>query len=162
MGVLIDHELAVHEPADHYTLLDKPFRSGFFMGFLIKNLYDEKRFNIHKKWAARKIQFNSNNGPYKLYGILREIGSENKLINQLSITPPQNIGEYSSILANNKLSCVNCFLHFSPGLYPIDNNFLPTIFSDIDTDDFNNKKDILPFQRIGHIYFFAIINHNSL
>jgi len=159
---LIDHELADSPPAEAYLELDKTFKSGFFVGYLIKNLYDEKRFNIHKKWNAKKIQFNSNNGPYKLYGVLKEVGSENNLINQLTRTPPQNIGKYSFILANNKLSCVNCFLHFSPGLYPIDNDFLYNCFPEIDINDFNSKKNILPFQRIGHIYFFAIINHMFL
>lgn len=159
---LLDHELVSSEPLDTYTVLDDSFKSGFFAGFLIKNLYDEKRFNIHKKWTPEKILFNSNNGPYRLYGMVKSIGEENKLIKQLINRPPQNIGDYSSILSANNFSCLHCFLHFSPGLYPIDNFYLPEIFPDLNIENFNNNNHVPPFQRIGHIYFFAIVNHKYL
>jgi len=162
MGLLLDHELANSAPEDAYFILENNFRCGFFLGYLIKNKYDENRFKINKKWCARKIQFNTNNGPYRLYGLLKEISEENKLIKQLIQTPPQNIGEYSSLLAHNKLSCVNCFLHFSPGVYPIDNNFIHTVFGEVDIENFNCREDIPTFQRIGHTYFFALVNHNFL
>jgi len=156
---LLDHELVSSEPQHAYSVLDDSFKSGFFMGFLIKNLYDEKRFNINKKCNPKRALFNSNNGPYRLYGSLKSVGEENKLINQLINTPPRNIGEYSSILTSNNLSLLHCFLHFSPGLYPIDNFYMTDVFSESNIENFNTNKQIPPFQRIGHIYFFAIVNH---
>ena len=159
---LIDHELVNQLPIDPYTVLDKTFKSGFFAGYLIKSLYDEKRFLIHKKHQPKKLLFNSNNGLHRLYGLVKTVGGENRLINQLIQTPPQNIGEYSSILAMNKLSCLHCFLHFSPGLYPVDNIFVDKIFPELSLEGFRENKNIPPFQRIGHIYLFALINHKLL
>lgn len=159
---LLDHELVSSDPIDTYSILDENFKSGFFAGFLIKNLYDEKRFNINKKYNPQRVLFNSNNGPYRLYGSIKSVGEENKLLKQLINTPPQNIGDYSSILTSNNLSCLHCFLHFSPGLYPIDNLYMSDLFPELNIENFNSNKHIPTFQRIGHIYFFAIVNHNFL
>jgi len=160
METLVDHELANNSPQEVYPVLDKSFECGFFMGYLIKNLYDEKRLKINKKYSPQRFIFNSNNGPYRLYGILKN--NKNKLINSLQATPPQNIGEYSLILSANNASCLTCFLHFSPGLYPLDNDYTQNVFSEIKLDEFNSNKNVLPFQRIGHIYIFALVNHNFL
>jgi hypothetical protein len=160
MEMMVDHELANNLPLEEYPVLDEQFECGFFMGYLIKNLYDEKRFKINKKYSPQRFTFNSNNGPYRLYGILNN--KKNTLIDSLVSNPPQNIGEYSSVLSVNEASCLTCFLHFSPGLYPLDNDYVQKVFSDIDLNEFNSNKNILPFQRIGHIYIFALVNHNFL
>lgn len=160
MGLLIDHELVNSDTQEEYPVLSDSFKGGFFVGHLIKNLYDEKRFKIYKTSSPRRLTFNSNNGPYKLYGILTE--KENTLIKNLKQAPPQNIGEYSTLLSINKFSCLTCFLHFSPGLYPIDNSYIQEVLPEADLNDFNCNKSVLPFQRIGHIYFFALVNHNFL
>jgi hypothetical protein len=162
MEILIDHSLVENAPVNEYPVLDDSFKSGFFVGHIIKNKYDEERFSIDKKILSKRALFNSNNGPYKLYGHFQNKGTDNQLINKLVNTPPQNIGEYSSILTSCGLSCLTCFLHFTPGLYPIDNSYIETFFSPMQLENFCCNKSVPSFQRLGYIYFFAIVNHNFL
>lgn len=160
METLIDHELVTQQPTKNYEPVDHDFESCYFAGYIIKNLYDEKRFSINKKYNPKRFSFTTNNGVYNLYGIQTPALITDSLINNLTATPPKNIGEYSSLLTLNGFSCLSCFLHFSPGLYPIDSSYLHRVFTDLNIEDFNTQKNIPPFQRVGHIYLFALVNHS--
>ena len=160
METLIDHELVSQLPKKSYEPAGNNFESGYFAGYIIKNLYDEKRFSINKKYNPKRFSFETNNGVYNLYGTQIAAAITDSLINNLTATPPKNIGEYSSLLTLNGLSCLSCFLHFSPGLYPIDSTYLHRIFTNLNIEDFNTQKNIPSFQRVGHIYLFALVNHN--
>lgn len=158
METLINHHLSDVPSAHCYDLLDVDFKSGYFAGHIIKNLYDEQRFLINEKYNPQRFTFATSNGNYKLYGILKP--TSDALIKQLTDAPPDCIGAYSSALTLRGLSCMTCFLHFSPGLYPIDSAYLHRIFPDIAMNNFNTNKNAPSFQRIGHIYLFALVNHN--
>lgn len=159
METLIDHQLVNQPPRKEYEALDHNFDSGYFAGYIIKNLYDEKRFSINKNYNPKRFLFRTNNGDYNLYGIFTQAQITDLLINNLTATPPTNIGEYSSLLTLNGLSCMSCFLHFSPGLYPIDSTYLHRFFN-FNIEEFNTQKNIPSFQRLGHIYLFALVNHD--
>lgn len=161
MEITLDYELANQQPALDYPELPENFSHHFFAGYIIKNKYDEERLSIHNKFTPKRFSFATNNGTYKLYGMLHETSPNHKLISALTKNESINIGEYNSLLTLNGLSCLTCFLHFSPGLYPIDTNYLNRFFPSFDESIFNNKKIIPNFQRIGNIYLFALINHRK-
>ena len=161
MEITLDYELANQQPSLEYPELPENFSHHFFAGYIIKNKYDEERLSIHSKFAPKRFSFATNNSTYKLYGMLLEASPNHKLISALTKNESINIGEYNSLLTLNGLSCLTCFLHFSPGLYPIDTNYLNRFFPSLDESIFNNKKIIPNFQRIGNIYLFALINHRK-
>jgi hypothetical protein len=161
MEGMIDVNLAEHEPQASYPVLKKDFFDSFFAGYLIKNRYDEERLLISDKYPTSRFSFATNNGKYNLYGVLKQASPNHKLIFNLNSRNTITIGEYSNILNMCGLSCLTSFLHFSPGLYPIDSIFMEHFFPEID-DSFNEvKKNIPTFQRVGSIYIFALINHHK-
>jgi len=151
----IDYKLAELPPHKDYAPLDLT-SSLLFAGYIIKNLYDEKRFEIDRKYKPQRCTFSTSSGDYKLYGIFNE--SEDFFIKKLNLKKFNNLAEYNSFLSFEGLSCLTCFLHFSPGLYPVDSCYLPRFFTQVDFNNFNKKKNISPFQKFAHIYFFALIN----
>lgn len=156
---MIDHTLADVEPLLEYSTLPKEFTDSFFAGFIIKNRYDEERFNINSKFNPVRISFPTNNGVYRLFGALKQASPNHKLVSNLNSRKTISVCEYSHILDGCGLSCLTSFLHFSPGLYPVDNKFMNHFFPDIDDSFITAKTDIPAFQRVGNIYLFALINH---
>lgn len=157
MELVLDHELTERESTGNYPHLSDTFDCGIFYGYHIKSEYDEKRLLIKQNPLLKKFTFETNNGPYKLYGLLDE-NIDIKLLKNLKTAPPTCIGEYNSLLTLNGLSCLTCFLYFSPGLYPIDTYYASRFFPNINTDIFSCNKEVVKFQRIGHTYLFALIN----
>lgn len=151
----IDYKLAEMPPQKNYCAL-KLDRSKLFAGYIIRNLYDEQRFEIDRKYKPHRFSFLTSAGDYKLYGITRD--SQDFFVKKLELKKFDNLVEYNSFLSFEGLSCLTCFLHFAPGMYPVDSSYLTRYFSDIDFCDFNKKKNISPFQKFAHIYFFALID----
>jgi len=160
MSTQLSYDLAEVTPSFEYPVLEN-FDSYLFCGYVIKNLFDEKRFHINKKYNPKRFSFETPEKKYLLYGVLSHPSSENLFVQKLKQTSPHNIGEYNSLLTLNGLTCFSCFLYFNPGLYPIDTSHITTFFPDINLEDFSAKK-LLPFyQRIGHIYLFTLIDLNK-
>ena len=157
MVTQLDHQLSEISPSFDYPVLEN-FHNKLFCGYVIKNLFDEKRFNIHEKYSPQRFSFKTKEKTYLLYGHLKALTKENLFIQKLIQHPPKNIGEYNSLLTLNGLSCFSCFLYFNPGLYPIDTSYITTFFPDFNLEDFSSKTQIPFYQRIGHIYVFALIN----
>jgi len=161
MKDMIDHSLAEDKPQLAYPQLQDGFQDSFFAGHIIKNRYDEERLTISNKFNTSRFSFPTNNGDYYLYGVVKQASPNHKLISSLNKKKTINIGEYSGMLTSNGLSCLTCFLHFSPGLYPVDSNYMDHFFPEID-DTFNESSKSIPtFQRLGTIYLFALVNHNK-
>lgn len=158
---MIDYTLAEVEPSLFYPLLDADFPDSFFAGFIVKNRYDEERYNISQKFEPVRFSFPTNNGVYKLYGKLKEASPNHKLISSLNSRKTIGVCDYSTLLNNCGLSCITCFLHFSPGLYPVDDDFMSHFFPEIDDTFIECKNNIPAFQRMGNIYLFTLINHNK-
>lgn len=160
METVLDFELTEQQVTGDYPELDQTFSQGIFYGYHIKNKYDEERLLIKQTPSTTKFTFNTNNGPYKLYGLLEE-NTKNTFLSKLINTPPQNIGEYNSFLTLNGLSCLTCFLYFSPGLYPIDTHYVDRFFPNIENNIFSCNKKVAKFQRMAHTYLFALVNLNK-
>jgi len=160
MQTLVDHHLAEIPLQEDYPLHKTDH--SFFCGYVMKNNYDESRLHISGDVSPRRATFQTNNTDYKLYGIFQDAPYNHTLVSALVKNPPSNINEYNSILTTNGLTCFNCFLHFSPELYPIDsahiNKFFPTLNLD---HTFSGKNKIPSFQRLNHIYLFCLINRKK-
>ena len=156
MSLLIDHKLAEIAPQEEYPVFNDDH--SFFCGYIIKNNYDEKRLLISKKLSPKRFTFKTINNELKLYGITIPAPYNHKLISTLLKQTPKNIYEYNSILTSNGLSCFSCFLYYSPELYPIDSAYINKFFSTLDIEkSFSIKKGVPSFQRVGHIYLFALL-----
>lgn len=158
---MIDYTLAEQEPQLTYSLLPEDFQDSFFAGYIIKNKYDEERFDINKKFNPIKFSFPTNNGNYKLFGKIKQASPNHKLVSNLNSVKTISVCEYSNILSGCGLSCLTCFLHFSPGLYPVDDVFMNHFFPELDDTFIQVKNNIPAFQQVGNIYLFALINHNK-
>lgn len=161
MKDMIDHSLADVKPQLAYPQLQDGFQDSFFAGHIIKNRYDEERLVISKKFNTSRFSFPTNNGDYHLYGLVKQASPNHKLISSLNKKKTINIGEYGGLLTSNGLSCLTCFLHFSPGMYPLDSIYMNHFFPEVD-DTFNEHNNSIPtFQRLGTIYLFTLVNHNK-
>lgn len=151
----IDYKLADNLPQKRYAPLhlQEPM---LFAGYIIKNEYDEQRFQIADNLQATRFSFQTLNQCYNMYGITRK--SSAQFLQLLQHKQIDNLIDYNSFLTLHGLSCLTCFLHFTPGLYPLDNHYLHEYFSDVDFNHFNKKNNISPFQKVAHIYFFALVN----
>ena len=153
----LSHELAEVSPSFDYPVLEN-FHPTLFCGYVIKNLFDEKRYNINEKYNPKRFSFKTDQALYRLYGVLHTPGDENLFIKKLTQHPPLNIGEYNSFLTLNGLCCFSCFLYFNPGLYPVDTSYVTSLFPELNLENFSTEKEVPFYQRIGHIYVFALIN----
>jgi hypothetical protein len=160
MQTLIDHHLAevpLQQDYPHYTE-----DHSFFCGYMMKSNYDETRLSINKNLSPKRATFATSTHDYKLYGLFQTAPYNHMLVSALVNTPPNNINEYNSLLTSNGLTCFNCFLHFSPQLYPIDSAHIDKFFPTLDLDHaFSGKNKIPPFQRLSHIYLLCLINHKK-
>jgi hypothetical protein len=159
MEEIISYELAEQKPSLEYTSLCDNDLPVIFAGHIVNSKYDEKRLNI--KDASRLI-FETVNKDYHLYGTYIKPSRNNHFINELQLAPPTNLNDYNKLLSRHELSCFDCFLHFSPGIYPIDLTHKDYFFNDLDLNTLLSKnKNIATFQQAGSIYLLALINIKS-
>ena len=151
----IHYSLAENPPRKNYTPI-KLNNSKLFAGYIIKNEYDEQRIEISRKLKPTRFSFLTNSGDYKLYGLIKD--SDASFLTYLQNKRFNNVMEYSSYLTLQGMSCLTCFLHFAPGLYPIDSSYMGNYFPEINFENLNKKKNISDFQKVAHIYFFALVN----
>lgn len=160
MQTLVDHHLAEVPLQNDYPVFQDDH--SFFCGYIMKNNYDESRLSINNKFSPKRITFKTNAQDYKLYGIFQAAPYNHTLVASLEKTPPQNINEYNSILTLNGFTCFNCFLHFSPQLYPIDSTYISKIFPNLDLNQAFSGKNVIPsFQRLNHIYLFCLLSRKN-
>ena len=155
---MVNLELTHKAPQKKYAPLhlDCP---KLFAGYIIRSEYDEQRLQIDRKFNPQRFSFATETGAYNLYGLLQDTAANFvKKIENKNIT---NINDYSYVLALEGLSCITCFLHFSPGMYPVDSSYLSRYFPNVDLCNFNVKRNISSFQKVSHIYFFALVKYKK-
>lgn len=152
---LINLELTHKQPSKVYAPLVLT-DSKLFAGYIIRNQYDEQRIEIDRKFNPQRFLFSSNNLDYYMYGLLQN--SKHRFIEKIQNSNMTSLSDYNYALALEGLSCITCFLHFDPGLYPIDSSYLPRYFPAVNFSEFNVKKNVPSFQKVSHIYFFALVN----
>jgi len=159
MEEIISYELAEQKPSLNYTRLCANDLPIVFSGYIVNSKYDEKR--LLTKSSSRLI-FETVNKDYHLYGTYAKPSRNNQFINELQLTPSTNLNDYNKLLSRHGLSCFDCFLHFSPGIYPIDLIHKDYFFKDLDLNTLISKnKNIATFQQAGCIYLLALINIKS-
>lgn len=172
---LLDINLA-EEPLDidSFSYLSDTDYPVCLVGFQLKNLYDQKRLILNKKYSPvdiihlipgetvlptffRGIKFKLN--PKYNYFIkkLESLGTlrTNKI----------NIDYYKELLREHNLTCENCFAYLRKGIYPIDGEYL----GDLSTSSLSLKtlyesaleKSIgFEFQSIGYFVIYVLSNKN--
>ena len=120
-----------------------------FLGFFIKNEYDNKRLNISDKYNPIKIilfedseKTDSEKTVTPLYGVLlkpnQTVIDTFKTIKQQNELGEMNLSTYKNILSQYGLSCDETYHHFSKKIYPVDFTNLKSVC----TDKFSSDKKI--------------------
>jgi hypothetical protein len=121
-------------------------RPCLFLGFAIKNEYDNQRLEINDDYNPLKQLFAfEKNGEFKvlpLYGLFVELNDvAKKLANTLLEQEKQemNINIYSDILDQYNISCRDSYSYLNKNIYPIDFEY----FADLTTDKIKDDGKIL-------------------
>ena len=152
-------------------IYETPIKPSVFLGFIIKNEYDNKRLGINEKYKPSKfIRMYKNKGKIEvlpLYGICFELNGLGKsiasTIKQQEESYDINLVVYQNLLSEYSLSCNDCYGHFRSGVYPIDFNK----FRYLTDDEIGKDKKILQrmlnlddnkfdFQKFGSIISLII------
>jgi hypothetical protein len=146
---LIDEPIAIEE--FEKNKIDVPC---LFLGFIIKNEYDNQRLHINEKFNPRKSLY-VYNGEGKdlsilpLYGVTFEANetalSIVKLLDKQEKNNNVNIIVYENILQQFNLSCNECYGHFTKKIYPIDFKHLRKLTDDPAAKDKKILQHMLDF-----------------
>jgi len=139
--------------------------SCLFYGFIVKNEYDEKRFNIcnHLNPVRIKYSFNylNENVEHFLYGVIlpgNEMFKKLSLSLELASIDPKKyltLESYKRIFSEYNIETNNSFLNYSIGLYPFDN--IKCLHDGmVDRDLFFIDNSIPFYQKIANINPFII------
>jgi len=143
----------VSEPVDtkefHLTYTKGKCNFALFLGFVIKNEYDNRRLKISERYTpVRLLHTIEKDILIPLYGTFL---TPNKNIKQLyTVIEDQqqntlNLLTYKNILSQFNLTCDNTYSWFNKCMFPIDFNNLKSVCD----DEFNTDKKI--FQHILNI-----------
>lgn len=147
-------------PPDQYPVL--------FLGFIIKNEYDNLRINLNKKYSPTNvIHFSKDRATFiALKGIklspndaIRQVFKQIQLQEKLVM----NLVIYENLLSQFGFACKETYSQFTPGTYPIDFNNLKSVC----IDSFNTDKkifqhlldideNIFEFQKFSSLKLFVL------
>ena len=155
---------------ENFTILNSSKYPALFLGFIIKNSYDDNRINLNLDYSPLNVlHFNkSRTNCTPLKGILLKPNTNlQNLIKTISIQEKLklNLVVYENILSQYGLACKETYSYFEEGIYPIDFNNL----KDICNDPFNNDKKIFQhllqldektfeFQKFSSLKLFVLTN----
>ena len=128
----------------NYIILDKNMYPKLFLGFLIKNQYDNERLDLNPKYNPIKICHidHKNQCMVGLFGIfLKPNKNVSKVIDTIlsqEKTDNINLLVYNNILNQHNLSCKETYGYFKHGIYPIDFENLKNVCD----ESFNSDKKI--------------------
>ena len=121
-------------------------RPCLFLGFAIKNEYDNQRLLLNEEYKPLKQLFAfEKNGEFKvlpLYGLFLKLnGTARKLANTLieQEKSGMNINVYSDIISQYNISCKDSYSYLNKNIYPIDFQH----FADLTTDKIKDDGKIL-------------------
>jgi len=115
-----------------YSIYNNDNLPKLFLGFSLKNKFDEKRIRIKAKYAPKRIshfKWTSELEPMFAYGIEIAPKKEYKsLLDHLEKTGPtlrsksfdRYVDRYKGTLDKFNLTCNDCYRYLSDGVYPID------------------------------------------
>lgn len=121
-------------------------RPCLFLGFAIKNEYDNQRLQINDKYnPLRQLFAFERDGEYKvlpLYGLFMQLNDVAKKLARTLIEQEKtgmNINVYSDILNQHNISCKDSYSYLNKNIYPIDFQH----FADLTTDKIKDDGKIL-------------------
>lgn len=119
----------VEEPVemnDYKFLLGDDYEPFLFLGFVIKNEYDNQRLKIDERYDPQKICVvkHATSKAIPLYGIVLSPNSKvRELINivkEQHKTGPITLSTYKNLLSQYSLSCEHTYYYFNDAVLPID------------------------------------------
>lgn len=150
-----------------------------FLGFAIKNEYDNQRLQICEKYGPKRLLFvfekrdvhsktNNGFGVLPLYGLflnLNETGNKlaKTLLNQ-EIIGNMNINIYETILHEYNMTCKDAYSYLNKRVYPVDFKHFKEITNDGIKDDdkilqhlLNLDEDKFDFQKFGSFKLLILV-----
>jgi len=117
----------------HLEKFQKIVYPTFFFGFIIRNLYDQKRLNIKKEFNPKYLVHKYGTKKEEimfLYGLTEKVPA-NMLpeIYPLQNNPNMNHEQYEAMLNRMDLECSNCYLFLNKNLYPINTFYAHRFFT---------------------------------
>jgi len=159
MEMILDCKLVNRGTEHSYPPLEKKQYPCLFLGYIIKNKYDEERYSICNSLNPVRFTYPTSS-KINFYGIIST--KQNKFLSLLKEKQPLNLNDYSNFCSEQNMSCYSCFLYFFPYLYPVDSTHREKFFPNINIESFYiNDKNIPIYQRIGSLYMFAFLDPNS-
>ena len=119
---------------DRYNAYDEKLPT-LFLGFAIKNEYDNQRLEICEKYNPKRLLFvfenneNSSNSTEEynvlpLYGLFMDLNQQGenlaKTLLSTDLTGKLDINQYEKILSEFNFSCNGSYSYFNKRIYPID------------------------------------------
>tara|TARA_R110001583_G_scaffold12055_4_gene53719 strand:+ start:3845 stop:4357 length:513 start_codon:yes stop_codon:yes gene_type:complete len=132
---------------DDYNPLDNKF-PVLFLGFIIKNEYDNQRLQLNKKMEVEKkvhVWYNKKEELkcLPLYGLFLKLNENgNKIANSLKQqrkSGNMNLIVYENILEQYEFTCNDCYGYFDGNVYPVDFKY----FDKLTDDKISKDKKIL-------------------
>ena len=143
-----------------------------FLGFAIKNEYDNQRLEICEKYNPKKRLFIFENkdgfSVLPLYGLfisLNAVGAvlAKTLLNQ-EVAGNMNINIYETILNEHNMSCKDAYSYLNKRVYPVDFKHFKKITNDSIRDDnkilqhlLNLNEDKFDFQKFGAFKLLILV-----
>lgn len=151
-----------------YNILSPTDYPILFLGFIIRNQYDDLRIEVNKKYnpinilhfskdrntftALKGIKLTPNHNIKKLFS---QIKSQEKLTLNLVI--------YENMISQFGFACKDTYSLFAPGMYPLDFNNLKTVCDDNFNADkkifqhlLNLDENIFEFQKFSSLKLFVL------
>ena len=158
---------------DTTSFTDNPPRPVLFLGFVIKNEYDNLRIKLNEKYNPKKFIIFINDGKgtpsgmIPLYGIaLTPNDNIKKLMQTLHSQEEQgvmNLEVYEKLISQFDLQCKETYGYFQQGVYPIDFTNLKSVCDDTFNSDkkiFQHLLDldekVFDFQRFASLKLFIL------
>lgn len=165
------------------TLVDKPVnienyqpfdrnRPCLFLGFAIKNEYDNQRLKICEKYKPGRylFSFTRKDDDYRLlplYGLFMDLNKKGKQLVRTIIDQEKNIMGikiYEDILEQYDMSCRDSYSYLNKNIYPIDFQHFTSITDDILAQDGKILQHLLElgdnkfdFQKFGAFKLLILI-----
>ena len=148
-----------------------PLLPSIFLGFILKNEYDNKRLNINDKFKPKKFfRIYKEDGKIKmlpLYGICLELNKLGEEIINLIKRQEQanniNLVVYQNLLSQYNITCNDSYGYFKRGIYPIDFNKFRYLTDNLISKDkkilqhmLNLNENKFDFQKFGSILSLII------
>ena len=131
----------------HLEKFEKITYPTFFFGFIIRNLYDQKRLKIKQEFSPKYLvhKYGSKKDEILfLYGLTSKVPSDLvSNIYPLQNNPNVNHEQYEAILNRMDVECSDCYLFLNKNLYPINTFYAHRFFTKQNFKNLSTYADIL-------------------